>query len=40
MDRGMTRRMTRRTNSGEASFLIPTSFNICNVWHLMVTNVI
>ncbi len=31
MDRGrMTRRMTGRPDSGEASFLIPTSFTICN----------
>ncbi len=31
MDRGrMTGRMTGRTDSREASFLIPTSFTICN----------
>ncbi len=31
MDRG---RMTRRTDSEEASFLIPTSFTICNSWFI------
>jgi hypothetical protein len=30
MDTGMTGRMTGRTDSGQASFLIPTSFTICN----------
>jgi len=31
MDKGrMTGRMTRRTDSGAASFVISTSFNICN----------
>jgi len=29
MDRGMTGRMTGRTDSGQALFLIPTSFTIC-----------
>ncbi len=28
----MTGRKTGRTDSGEASFLIPTSFNICNAF--------
>ncbi len=31
MDRGrMTGQMTERTGSGAASFVIPTSFNVCN----------
>ncbi len=31
MDRGLMGWMTGRMNLAEASFLIPTSFNICNV---------
>jgi hypothetical protein len=38
MDRGrMTGRMMGRTDSGEASFLIPTSFNICNISSKLVS---
>jgi hypothetical protein len=33
----MTGRMMGRTDSGEASFLIPTSFNICNISSKLVS---